>query len=216
MKREKFRFDIIDHSLVLKADIVMLACQFLVSIISLGAWLTLFLVRMPRVAWLYFENRLLIKASNLQRRLLLLKVAWILRLVTVVLYSLLCIGYSFTLPAHFCDLLGYSEKRNAAALRACKWQVFGFRFVFSLLLYPLELVQLAVVYRNAKDMMFKTRLSIAQGDPKATELARSMKRDDISHLISPDVELDAKRRIRSFASASALMGSGVSATGGLS
>ena len=37
----------------------------------------------------------------------------------------------------------------------CKWQVFGFRLVFMLLYLPFEFLALAVVFRNATDMIFK-------------------------------------------------------------
>ena len=36
--------------------------------------------------------------------------------------------------------------------------MFGFRFVFILLYLPLEFLMLAVVYRNATDMIFKIQL----------------------------------------------------------
>ena len=76
----------------------------------------------------------------------MLKTDWILRVVTVVFYLFLSFGFSVQLPMDFCDLIGTEEKNFSS----CKWQVFGFRFVFMLLFIPLELLMLAVVYRNAK------------------------------------------------------------------
>ena len=89
----------------------------------------------------------------------MMKTDWILRCVTLGIYVCLSFGFSTWLPERFCELIGKSED----SFSSCKWQVFGFRLVFILLYLPLELVALAVVYRNATDMIFKIQLSGVTG-----------------------------------------------------
>ena len=83
-----------------------------------------------------------------------MKTDWIMRLITLVCHFLLSFGFSVWLPEQFCNLIGV-EENDETEWSNCKWQVFGFRFVFILLYLPLEFLMLAVVYRNATDMIFK-------------------------------------------------------------
>ena len=87
------------------------------------------------------------------------KTNWILRLVTLIIYVFLSFGFSVWLPERFCKLIGNDED----TFSSCKWQVFGFRFVFILLYLPVELVLLAVVYRYATDMIFQIQLREVTG-----------------------------------------------------
>jgi hypothetical protein len=129
----------------------MILIQFVISIIYLGSWVTFFLVRIPRLVWGFVMANWKTKIFNSKSAQCMMKADWILRLVTLVFYIGLSFGFSVWLPEHFCELIGHDKD----SFSSCKWQVFGFRFVFILLYLPVELVFLAVVYRNATDMIFK-------------------------------------------------------------
>ena len=51
MRRQRFRFETIDETFILKSDIAMIFIQFVISIIYLGSWVTFIMVRIPRVVW---------------------------------------------------------------------------------------------------------------------------------------------------------------------
>ena len=145
----------------------MTLIQFVISIIYLGSWVTFVIVRLPRVFWgcvLSHCQRRIIKSKSAQ---CMMKTDWILRCVTLGIYICVSFGFSTWLPERFCELIGQNED----SFSSCKWQVFGFRLVFILLYLPLELVALAVVYRNATDMIFKIQLSSVTG--KEIELESS-------------------------------------------
>ena len=154
MRRQRFRFDTIDANLILKSDIVMIAVQFIVSIIYLGSWITFLLVRVPRIIWGLGMVKYKTRVFKSHRGVCLMKTDWILRLVTVGFYLAIALSFSVWLPKQFCELIG----SEADSFNSCKWQVFGFRFIFILLSLPVEALQLAVVYRNATDMIFKIEL----------------------------------------------------------
>ena len=151
MRKQRFRFDTIDTAFVFKSDIAMILIQFVVSIIYLGSWLTFIMVRVPRLIWgcAMTTQKLRIFRSN--KGVCMMKADYIVRLVTLAFYICLSFGFSIWLPEQFCLLIG----KDDASFSSCKWQVFGFRLVFILLYLPVELVTLAVVYRNATDMIFK-------------------------------------------------------------
>lgn len=116
-----------------------------------------------------------------------MKTDWILRLVTLIFYVGLSFGFSIWLPEQFCDLIG----QNKDTFSSCKWQVFGFRLVFILLYLPIELVTLAVVYRNATDMIFKIQLRNVTG--KDVEMESNKKRSSIAYLMNPDIALNRRQ-----------------------
>ena len=152
MRKQRFRFDTIDTSIILKSDIAMILIQFVVSIIYLGSWVTFLLVRVPRLVWGCVMAQWKLKIFKSNSAQCMMKADWILRLTTLIFYVLLSFGFSIWLPERFCELIGKDEDE---AFSSCKWQVFGFRLVFILLYLPVELITLAVVYRNATDMIFK-------------------------------------------------------------
>ena len=117
----------------------------------------------------------------------MMKTDWILRLVTLIFYIGLSFGFSVWLPEHFCKLIGQDED----TFSSCKWQVFGFRFVFILLYMPIELITLAVVYRHATDMIFKIQLHNLTG--KKIEMEDSKKRSSIAYLMNEDVALNRRQ-----------------------
>ena len=159
MRRQRFRFETIDETFILKSDIVMIFIQFVISIIYLGSWVTFIMVRIPRVVWgciMSHGKKKIIKSKSAS---CMMKTDWILRLVTLIFYICLSFGFSVWLPDRFCKLIGNDED----TFSSCKWQVFGFRFVFILLYLPVELVTLAVVYRHATDMIFKIQLREVTG-----------------------------------------------------
>ena len=51
MRRQRFRFETIDETFILKSDMAMILIQFVISIIYLGSWVTFVMVRIPRVFW---------------------------------------------------------------------------------------------------------------------------------------------------------------------
>ena len=75
----------------------------------------------------------------------------IFRALTILVYVVISLATSVQLPEKFCELIGQEDD----SFTSCKWQVFGFRLVFILLTFPLEIVFFAVVYRFATDMIFK-------------------------------------------------------------
>lgn len=119
----------------------------------------------------------------------MMKADFILRLVTLIFYICLSFGFSIWLPEHFCELI----VDNKDAFSSCKWQVFGFRLVFILLYLPVELVTLAVVYRNATDMIFKIQLRKVTG-VSDVELEESKKRSSLAYLMSPDIALNRRQQ----------------------
>ena len=115
-----------------------------------------------------------------------MKIDWILRLTTLIIYLGFSLGFSVWLPSQYCELIG-SDKDS---FTSCKWQVFGFRIIFILLSYPLEALMLAVVYRHATDMVFKMELRKLTG---ATEMnLGGSKKTNIGYLIDPDVALNRR------------------------
>ncbi len=116
-----------------------------------------------------------------------MKTDWILRLVTFCIYLLTALGFSIWLPEQFCKLIG----EEGASFNSCKWQIFGFRFVFILLSLPMELLTYAVVYRNATDMIFKIQLRKLSG-PSEIEMngGKKQKNSSIAYLMDPDVALN--------------------------
>ena len=135
----------------------MLAIQFVISIIYIGSWFTFLLVRIPRVIWGLLTSKFQRKIYMSMRGAGIMKADWIFRIITLVIHFLLSLSFSVWLPEQFCDLIGV-EERDETKWSNCKWQVFGFRFVFILLYFPLEILALAVVYRNATDIIFKIQL----------------------------------------------------------
>ena len=81
--------------------------------------------------------------------------------MTLVLYILLSLGFSSYLPLKFCHLfdglLG-STRTNDDEIQTCRWQIFGFRIVFMVLYFPVELITMAVVYRHSNDLSFQLDL----------------------------------------------------------
>ena len=185
MRKQRFRFDTLNHALVLKFDTAMLAIQLVISIIYIGSWYTFLLVRLPRVVWGYTISYCKMRIFKSPRGLCLQKTDWILRLVTMAIYLVVSFGFSVWLSEEFCELIG-SEPDT---FDSCKWQVFGFRMIFMLLFVPVELLQLAVVYRNATDMVFKIELRKATG---VTEVENNRK-DDIGYLMDPTVALHRRQ-----------------------
>ena len=166
----------------------MILVQFVVSIIYLGSWFTFIFVRVPRLVWGCVMAHWKLKIFRSTRALLMMKADYILRLATLVIYVGLSFGFSVWLPEQFCELIGRSED----SFSSCKWQVFGFRFVFILLYLPVELLTLAVVYRNATDMIFKIQLRKATGGTDDLEMESAEKRSQsssIAYLMSPEIAL---------------------------
>ena len=165
----------------------MLAIQFVVSIIYIGSWVTFILVRIPRVVWGLLMQKFKLNIFLSARGINIMKADWILRLTTLVIYIGLSFGFSVWLPEHFCELMSVSED----SFSSCKWQVFGFRLVFILMYLPIELIMLAVVYRNATDNIFKIQLRKITGVNTDAELTGLKKKSTgISHLMSRDVVIN--------------------------
>jgi len=121
------------------------------------------------------------------RGIKIMKADWIARLATLVIYIGLSFGFSVWLPEHFCELLNVAPDNFSS----CKWQVFGFRFVFIIMYLPIEFVLLAVVYRNATDNIFKIQLRKVTGVNTDAELMGSKKNStSISHLMGADVVIN--------------------------
>mmetsp|Transcript_1141 Transcript_1141/g.1699 ORF Transcript_1141/g.1699 Transcript_1141/m.1699 type:complete len:209 (-) Transcript_1141:766-1392(-) len=164
----------------------MIAIQFVISIIYLGSWLTFLLVRVPRVCWglalLKWKKKVFLSRSGI----LIMKMDWMIRMATMFFYLIFSLGFSVWLPAQYCELIG-SEPDSFAS---CKWQVFGFRIIFILMSYPTELLMLAVVYRNATDMIFKMELRKLTGSEEMFTDGR--KKNNIGYLMDPDVALNRR------------------------
>ena len=98
VRRQRFRFDTIDAGLIFKSDVVMVAIQFVISIIYIGSWLTFVFVRLPRVGWgfalLKWRNKVFLSHSGI----CIMKMDWILRLVTLLFYLGFSLGFSVWLP----------------------------------------------------------------------------------------------------------------------
>lgn len=114
-----------------------------------------------------------------------MKTDWYMRLATLVIYVIISFGFSIYLPKNFCELVNV-ETEN---FNSCKWQVFGFRLVFILLYLPVEILTLAVVYRNSTDMIFKIQLRKATGF-QDVELEENKKRSSIAYLMNPNIALN--------------------------
>ena len=147
-----------DYNFIWRMDIALCVLQLVISLIYMGSWFTLVLVRIPRVAISIFSQRCFFKIRDADRRIRYLKFEWVARLVTNVLYVLLSIGWSVWLAGRFCEMFeGVFEHirgRRVGHEYECQWQVFGFRLVFMILYYPLEYITFAVVRRHAMDMTF--------------------------------------------------------------
>ena len=116
----------------------------------------------------------------------IMKIDWIMRLSTLVLYVGFSLGFSVWLPMQFCELIGVEVAKAAS----CKWQVFGFRLIFILLSYPMEAILLAVEFRHATDMIFKMELRRLTGANQMNLGGR--KQSNIGYLMDPDVALNAR------------------------
>lgn len=158
VQKQKFRFDEVDYNFIWRMDIALCVLQLVISLIYMGSWFTLVLVRIPRVVISIFSQRCFFKIRDADRRISYLKFEWVARLVTNVLYVLLSIGWSVWLAGRFCEMFeGVFEHirgRRVGHEYECQWQVFGFRLVFMILYYPLEYITFAVVRRHAMDMTF--------------------------------------------------------------
>ena len=183
MRKQRFRFDTLDHSLVLRQDIAMIAIQFVISIIYIGSWWTFLLVRTPRVIMGLISNKYRLQIFNSSKAMCMLKADWITRVVTIAFYLLISFGFSVQLPMDFCELIGNDPKDDSFS--SCKWQTFGFRLVFMLLFIPIELLMFAVVYRNATDMIFKVELRQLTG----VSSIGKQKQDDLGYLMDPNIAL---------------------------
>ena len=137
---------------MLKADLALLALSFIISIIYIGSWITFLAVRLIRVIWGFFMQQCSLRIYKSRSGQCMMKADWIFRLITVILYLIVAFATSVRMPELFCDFIGQTEDGQ---FTSCKWQVFGFRFIFILLGIPLEMLLLAVVYRFATDMVFK-------------------------------------------------------------
>ena len=129
----------------------MFAIQFVISIIYIGSWVTFLFVRIPRVVLGLILTKWKLKIFRSNHGICAMKMDWIVRATTAIIYVVFSFGFSVYLPKNFCELFDVED----ANFNECKWQVFGFRLVFILLYLPLEFLALAVVYRNATDMIFK-------------------------------------------------------------
>ena len=162
IQKQKFRFDEVDYNVIWRVDIAMFLLQFVVSLVYMGSWFTLALVRLPRVLVSVFAQKYFMKISAVERRMLFLKFEWISRFVTNVLYILLSLGWSLWLSGQFCDMFSgvfeHIRGRRIGHEEECTYQVVGFRFVFMVLYYPIELVTMGVVYRHTHDLEFQIRL----------------------------------------------------------
>ena len=189
MRRQRFRFDTIDVKLVFRSDVVLLALQFIVSIIYIGSWASFLLIRMSRVIWGLITSNCRLKIYRSRMGICLMKADWIFRFVTFVLDIILAIGFSVSLPEQFCELIGKEQEDFAS----CKWQVFGMRIVFILLAVPLDLLTFAVIYRHATDMIFKIQLRrvTGQGDIELENRGKKTK-SSIAFLMDPDVDLNRR------------------------
>ena len=160
IRRQRFRFDEIAYKHVFRFDLLMLGVQLIVSILYIGSWFTMGLVRIPRVLIGCVTTQCLVKISDLNRRTMFLKFEWIMRLVTVAIYFIVSFASSVYLPKQFCHLFDgiFSSTRDNETNITCVWQVFGFRMVFMLLYLPVEFLIYAVVYRHSKDLTFQLSL----------------------------------------------------------
>ena len=157
----------------------MTAIQFVISIIYIGSWWTFLFVRIPRVVMGLIWSKWKLQIFNSNKAMCMLKADWILRVATLGLYLLISFGFSVWLPRNFCELIGTDKDE----LSSCKWQVFGFRLVFMLMFIPIECLMLAVVYRNATDMIFKVELRQVTG----VDSIQSKRGTEIGYLMDPSV-----------------------------
>ena len=93
-----------NYKQVLRIDVLMTALQIIFSIIYIASWWTLFIVRIPRLIIGVLTMIVSTRITEIDRRISYLKFEWIFRLVTLVLYILLSLGFSSYLPLKFCHL----------------------------------------------------------------------------------------------------------------
>ena len=169
----------------------MTLLQLLISIIFLGSWVTFFFVRIPRLGWGLGIAKCRKQVFNSRFGINLMKTDWILRVVTFCIYLITALGFSAWLPEQFCELIG----EEGSSFNSCKWQIFGFRFVFILLSLPAEALIFAVVYRNATDMIFKIQLRKLTGttaDELELKNRKNQKNASIAYLMDPDIALNRR------------------------
>ena len=100
------------------------------------------------------------KISDLDRRMKCLKIEWMIRLISLVLYFLISFISSVYLPKEFCSLFDgvFESRRTEDEMTTCIWQLFGFRMIFMLICLPIEFILFAVVVRHSKDLTFQLSL----------------------------------------------------------
>lgn len=179
-QRQSARCEEMSYTWVFAFDLVLLIVQIVTSIFYLGSWATFGLVRVPRVAVNIVSKYFVEKFPTRRRKLQFLKAEWYFRLASVLVYVALSLGFCTWLPEKFCFMF-----RNAfthlgmthAKLNSCKWQVFGIRFLFLTLYFPLEILMLVVVRRHTGDQTFNFKLkeALSQGETELQELISEQK-----------------------------------------
>ena len=146
----------------------------------MGSWVTFLLVRLPRLGMSIFSAKFFHRVVTVDRKIKFLDWEWKVRAITVALYIVLSLGFSVWLPGQFCKLFSgifFQLGRTASQAMACKWQVFGFRLVFMVLYFPVDIILFCVTYRHTRDLTFQIQLkeAIYLGETELQNLSMAVK-----------------------------------------
>jgi hypothetical protein len=85
-------------------------------------------------------------------------------LTATALFIAFSLGFCTYLPENFCLLFKKAFTKigvTSQQANACKWRVFGVRFLILILYFPIEVMCFCVVRRNINDNKFNLRLKEA-------------------------------------------------------
>jgi len=84
------------------------------------------------------------------------EIVW--RWLSLLIYIIISIAVSISLPESFCDLwtkMSGDNPSTSSTEIGCKWQMFGFRVVFMIIYLPLDFIMALVVLRHCRDLLFQ-------------------------------------------------------------
>jgi len=160
---KKYRFDEITYSFVWKAEIIFGILQFVTAIFWVGNWFSFVCINIPRMLWdtMTFKKFYPRWVHTREGTVRYYKAERIFRIITLCMALVLEIGCATFLAEQFCYFWGVDEEtisHRVSQTVACKWQIFGFRMVFVVVMFPIDFIMMLVVLRHCKDVNFNFKL----------------------------------------------------------